>query len=92
MQGYDKDTKVVVNVTVEGSPAPIWTMIKLGSSVEDTIRLAVNKYSDEGQSPQLDKDATSAFELHHSHFSLQSKFLPLSVFYTFCVVPWKMRL
>lgn len=69
--GYRKDAKVVVNVTVEGSPGPIRTMVQLGSSVEETIRIVVNKYSKEGRSPLLDKHAASTFELHQSYFSLQ---------------------
>ncbi|CAK9173143.1 unnamed protein product [Ilex paraguariensis] len=71
VEGYNKDSKVVVNVTVEGSPGPIRTMVKLGSSVEETIRLVVRKYSEEGRTPRLDKDAASTFELHQSYFSLQ---------------------
>ncbi|KAE9446297.1 hypothetical protein C3L33_21803, partial [Rhododendron williamsianum] len=43
--GYRKEAKVVVNVTVEGSPGPVRAMVKLGSSVEETIRIVVNKYS-----------------------------------------------
>lgn len=74
MQGYKRDAKVVLNVTVGGSPGPVRTMVKLGSSVEDTIKLVVDKYSEEGRTPKLDKDAASSFELHHSYFSLQSKF------------------
>ncbi|KAL3498719.1 hypothetical protein ACH5RR_041451 [Cinchona calisaya] len=70
--GYNKEAKVVVNVTVEGSPGPVRAMVKLGSSVEETIKLVIDKYGEEGRSPRLDKDATSTFELHHSHFSLQS--------------------
>ncbi|PSS04095.1 hypothetical protein CEY00_Acc19935 [Actinidia chinensis var. chinensis] len=70
-EGYRKDSKVVVNVTVEGSAGPIRTMVKLGSSVDETIRLVINKYSEEGRRPQLEKDAASTFELHHSYFSLQ---------------------
>ena len=73
VQGYKKDAKVVVNVTVEGSPGPVRTMVKLGSSVDDTIKLVVDKYSEEGRTPKLDKDAALTYELHHSHFSLQSK-------------------
>ena len=73
VQGYKKDAKVVVNVTVEGSPGPVRTMVKLGSSVDDTIKLVVDKYSEEGRTPKLDKDAALTYELHHSYFSLQSK-------------------
>uniref|UniRef100_A0A5B7BEV0 DUF7054 domain-containing protein n=1 Tax=Davidia involucrata TaxID=16924 RepID=A0A5B7BEV0_DAVIN len=70
-EGYNEDSKVVVNVTVEGSPGPIRTMVRLGSSVEDTIRVVINKYGEEGRSPKIDKKAASTFELHHSYFSLQ---------------------
>lgn len=80
MQGYKKDSKVVVNVTVEGSPGPVRTMVKLGSSVDETIKLVVDKYSEEGRTPKLYRDSASSFELHHSYFSLQSK---LTKFLTF---------
>ncbi|XP_058190322.1 uncharacterized protein At4g22758 [Rhododendron vialii] len=70
--GYRKEAKVVVNVTVEGSPGPVRALVNLGSSVEETIRIVVNKYSEEGRSPLLDKHAAaSTFELHQSYFSLQ---------------------
>lgn len=68
---YNTDTKVVINVTVEGSPGPIRTMVKLGSNVEEITKLVVNKYNEEGRTPHLDKDAFSSYELHHSYFSLQ---------------------
>ncbi|XP_021753988.1 uncharacterized protein LOC110719375 [Chenopodium quinoa] len=68
---YEKDAKVLITVTVEGSPGPIRTLIKLGTSVEDTIKLVVQKYGEEGRAPRLDKDSVS-FDLHVSYFSLQS--------------------
>ncbi|KAL2543523.1 Uncharacterized protein Fot_12756 [Forsythia ovata] len=68
---YNKDSKVVVNVTVEGSPGPIRTMVKLGSSVEEMIKVVIRKYNSEGRTPNLDKDFASRCELHHSYFSLQ---------------------
>ncbi|CAL0311677.1 unnamed protein product [Lupinus luteus] len=71
-QGYNKEAKVVVNVTVEGSPGPIRTMVKLGSSVEDTIKRVVDRYNEEGRSPKLNPKPSSFFQLHDSHFSLQS--------------------
>ncbi|KAJ8553094.1 hypothetical protein K7X08_020487 [Anisodus acutangulus] len=71
-QGYKKDTKVVVNVTVEGTPGPIRTMVKLGSSVDETIRLVLNKYKEEGRSPHLDETDSSSFKLYTSNFNLQS--------------------
>ncbi|KAB2622542.1 hypothetical protein D8674_024724 [Pyrus ussuriensis x Pyrus communis] len=70
-EGYKKDAKVVLNVSVEGSPGPVRTMVKLGSTVEETIKLVVDKYSKEGRTPKLDHEALS-FELHQSYFSLQS--------------------
>ncbi|GMH09482.1 hypothetical protein Nepgr_011323 [Nepenthes gracilis] len=71
-EGHPKDAKVVVTVTVEGSPGPIRTMVKTGSSVEDTIKLVIEKYGEEGRSPRLDKNAASFFDLHLSYFSLES--------------------
>ncbi|KAM1800821.1 hypothetical protein ACFX11_032500 [Malus domestica] len=70
-EGYKKDAKVVLNVSVEGSPGPVRAMVKLGSTVEETIKLVVDKYSKEGRTPKLDHEALS-FELHQSYFSLQS--------------------
>ncbi|KAJ4912914.1 Uncharacterized protein Rs2_07535 [Raphanus sativus] len=61
--------KVVINVAVEGSPGPVRTMVKLSCSVEETIKLVLDKYCKEGRTPKLDQGA--AFELHHSHFSIQ---------------------
>ncbi|XVE57757.1 hypothetical protein DITRI_Ditri04bG0115400 [Diplodiscus trichospermus] len=72
MQGYNKDAKVVITVTVEGSPGPVRTLVKLGSTVEETIKLAVDKYAEEGRTPKLDRNL--GFKLHLSYFSLQSKF------------------
>lgn len=71
MQGYKKEAKVVINVTVEGSPGPVRAMIKLGSSVDDTIKLVVAKYGEEGRTPKLEQDSAPSYELHHSYFSLQ---------------------
>ncbi|KAL9246786.1 hypothetical protein vseg_020279 [Gypsophila vaccaria] len=70
--GYRKDAKVMITVTVEGSPGPVKALIKLGANVEDTIKLVLQKYNDEGRCPRLDKDAASFFDLYVSYFSLQS--------------------
>lgn len=72
LEGYNKEAKVVVNVTVEGSAGPIRMMVKLGSSVEDTIKLVMNKYKEEGRMPKIDCGHSTGFELHRSYFSLQS--------------------
>lgn len=71
MKGYDKEAKVVVNVTVEGSTGPVRTMVKLGSTVEHTIKHVVDKYREEGRSPKIDSNVSSSFQLHLSYFSLQ---------------------
>ncbi|KAF5734866.1 hypothetical protein HS088_TW15G00361 [Tripterygium wilfordii] len=71
IQGYKKDAKVVVNVTVEGSPGPVRTMVKLGCCVEETIKLVLKKYSEEQRSPKVDKNSPSSYELHQSNFTLQ---------------------
>ncbi|KAK2426068.1 hypothetical protein QL285_024776 [Trifolium repens] len=72
MKGYDKEAKVVVNVTVEGSTGPVRTMVKLGSTVDDTIRHVVHKYREEGRSPKIDDSIVpSSFQLYLSYFSLQ---------------------
>lgn len=71
MKGYDKEAKVVVSVTVEGSTGPVRTMVKLGSTVEDTISHVVNKYREEGRSPKIDSNVPSSFQLYLSYFSLQ---------------------
>ncbi|KAK4740829.1 hypothetical protein SAY87_024417 [Trapa incisa] len=68
---YSRDAKVVVNVTVEGSPGPIKALVGLDSTVDQTIRLVVDKYGEEGRSPKLSRDSTANFELHNSYFSLQ---------------------
>lgn len=73
IQGYRLEDKVVVNVTVEGSPGPIKTLVKLGSSVADTINLVLHKYNEEGRTPKLPSHSASSFDLHLSNFTLQSE-------------------
>ncbi|KAJ6820304.1 uncharacterized protein M6B38_398410 [Iris pallida] len=74
---FSEEAKVVVTVTVEGSPGPVRAMVKLGATVEEAIGVVVDRYAREGRSPRLDWDGEGAaaaglFQLHHSHFSLQS--------------------
>ncbi|XP_071707531.1 uncharacterized protein At4g22758-like [Rutidosis leptorrhynchoides] len=71
VEGYNRNSKVVMNVTVQGSPGPVRAMVKLGSSVKETMAIVKKQYSSEGRSPQLDQHSISTFELHSSHFSLQ---------------------
>ncbi|KAK1326552.1 Uncharacterized protein QJS10_CPA01g02649 [Acorus calamus] len=70
---YEEEAKVVVTVTVEGSPGPVRTMVRLGATVEETIRCVVGRYVEEGRSPRIDRvGSASDFDLHHSHFCLES--------------------
>ncbi|KAI7754145.1 hypothetical protein M8C21_014889 [Ambrosia artemisiifolia] len=70
-EAYNKESKVVIKVTVEGSVGPIRALVKLGSSVDETIKLVINKYKAERRSPRLDQDDMTCFELHQSYFSLK---------------------
>lgn len=68
---------MVVSVTVEGSVGPVKAMVRLGASVGEAIAAVVERYAREGRSPRLDPAAAESFQLHHSHFSLESKPPPL---------------
>jgi len=68
-----QEAKVVVSVTVEGSVGPVKAMVRLGASVGEAIAAVLERYAREGRSPRLDPAAAQSFQLHHSHFSLQSK-------------------
>lgn len=63
---------MLVSVTVEGSVGPIKALVRLGASVEEAIKAVLQRYKSEGRSPRLDTAVTASFQLHHSHFSLQS--------------------
>lgn len=63
---------MLVSVTVEGSVGPIKALVRLGASVEEAIKAVLQRYKSEGRSPRLDTAVTTSFQLHHSHFSLQS--------------------
>uniref|UniRef100_A0A0D9VFM1 DUF7054 domain-containing protein n=1 Tax=Leersia perrieri TaxID=77586 RepID=A0A0D9VFM1_9ORYZ len=67
-----EEAKVVLSVTVEGSVGPVKAMVRLGASVGEAIAAIVERYGKEGRSPCLDPAALEAFQLHHSHFCLQS--------------------
>ncbi|PAN06044.1 hypothetical protein PAHAL_1G214200 [Panicum hallii] len=67
-----EEAKVVVSVTVEGSVGPVKAMVRLDASVGEAIAAVVERYAREGRSPRLEPAAAEGFQLHHSHFSLQS--------------------
>ena len=64
---------MVVSVTVVGSVGPVKAMVWLGASVGEAIAAVVERYAREGRTPRLDPAAAEGFQLHHSHFCLQSK-------------------
>ncbi|KAG6473228.1 hypothetical protein ZIOFF_067141 [Zingiber officinale] len=72
---FDEGAKMVVSVVVEGSPGPIRAIVKMGASVEEAIALVVDRYSREGRIPLLDRRSAGSFQLHYSHFNLQSMHL-----------------
>lgn len=67
----------MISVSVEGSPGPVRTLVKLSCNVEEAIKMVVEKYRKEGRTPKLNKDLT--FELHQSHFSIQCKATQLNL-------------
>uniref|UniRef100_A0ACD5YRG3 Uncharacterized protein n=1 Tax=Avena sativa TaxID=4498 RepID=A0ACD5YRG3_AVESA len=67
-----EEAKVVVSVTVEGSAGPVKAMVRLGSSIREAIAAVVERYDREGRSPRLDPASADSFQLHHSHFCLES--------------------
>uniref|UniRef100_A0ACD5Z9D8 Uncharacterized protein n=1 Tax=Avena sativa TaxID=4498 RepID=A0ACD5Z9D8_AVESA len=68
-----EEAKVVVSVTVEGSAGPVKAMVRLGSTIREAIAAVVERYDREGRSPRLDPASADSFQLHHSHFCLESK-------------------
>lgn len=69
---FQEGAKMVVSVTVEGSPGPVRAIVRMGASVEEAIALVVDRYSREGRTPLLDRRSAGSFQLHYSHFNLQS--------------------
>ncbi|KAM0890390.1 hypothetical protein ACQ4PT_027077 [Festuca glaucescens] len=67
-----EEARVVVSVTVEGSAGPVKAMVRLGSSIREAIAAVVERYDREGRSPRLDPASADSFQLHHSHFCLES--------------------
>jgi hypothetical protein len=78
-----QEAKVVVSATVEGSPGPVKAMVRLGSSIREAIAAVVERYDREGRSPQLDPASADSFQLHHSHFCLNSKPTTPETYYSY---------
>ena len=65
--------KLLLNVTMQGSPGPVQVVMKPESTVGDLVASAVRQYVKEGRRPVLPTANPSAFDLHYSQFSLESE-------------------
>ena len=67
-----KLTKVLLNVTVQGSVGAVQVLMSLESTVGELIAAAIQQYTKEGRRSIIANDS-SRFDLHYSQFSLESK-------------------
>ncbi|CAK7329287.1 unnamed protein product [Dovyalis caffra] len=66
-----KLTKVLINVTIQGSVGAVQVLMSLQSTVGELIAASIQQYSKEGRRPISTNDS-SRFDLHYSQFSLES--------------------
>ncbi|ESQ51247.1 hypothetical protein EUTSA_v10017255mg [Eutrema salsugineum] len=65
-------TKLLLNVTVQGSLGAVQIVISPESTVNDLIDAAIRLYVKEARRPLLPESEPSRFDLHYSQFSLES--------------------
>ncbi|CAA7056739.1 unnamed protein product [Microthlaspi erraticum] len=65
-------TKLLLNVTVQGSLGAVQIIISPESTVNDLIDAAIRLYVKEARRPFLPESDPSRFDLHYSQFSLES--------------------
>ncbi|KAL9675494.1 hypothetical protein QQ045_003696 [Rhodiola kirilowii] len=65
-------TKLLLNVTVQGSVGALQVVTTSDSTVGDLIGLALRQYVKEGRRPILPTIEPARFDLHYSQFSLDS--------------------
>ncbi|KAK4791705.1 hypothetical protein SAY86_032118 [Trapa natans] len=65
-------TKLLLNVTIQGSMGPVQVIMTPESKVIDLIAAATRQYVKEGRRPALTVADPSGYDLHYSQFSLQS--------------------
>ncbi|CAH2060410.1 unnamed protein product [Thlaspi arvense] len=65
-------TKLLLNVTVQGSLGALQIIISPESTVNDLIDAAIRLYVKEARRPLLPASEPSRFDLHYSQFSLES--------------------
>lgn len=70
-----KLTKLLLNVTIQGSVGAIHVVMPPESTVKDLVTAAIRQYGKEGRRPILTSVDPSLFDLHYSQFSLESKCL-----------------
>ena len=82
MEARPKLTKLLLNVTVQGSVGAVQVLTSPESTVGDLIAATIRQYMKEGRRPIIEADA-SRFDLHYSQFSLESKIMILTIFFFF---------
>lgn len=71
--GPPKLTKLLLNVTIQGSCGAVQVVMSPELTVRDLLTAAVRQYAKEGRRPMLRTTDPSEFGLHYSQFSLESK-------------------
>ena len=67
-----KLTKLLLNVTVQGSAGAVQVIMSSENTVADLVAAAVRQYVKECRRPILPITDPSCFDLHYSQFSLES--------------------
>ncbi|GMJ10725.1 hypothetical protein like AT2G27830 [Hibiscus trionum] len=67
-----KLTKLLLNVTIQGSLGAVQVVMSPENTVGDLITTSVRQYSKEGRRPILPPTDAALFDLHYSQFSLES--------------------
>lgn len=73
LDGRPKMTKLLLNVTIQGSVGPVQVIVSPEMTVADLVAATVRQYLKEGRRPILPTTDPSTFDLHYSQFSLESK-------------------
>lgn len=67
-----KLTKVLLNVTVQGSVGAVQVITSPELTVKDLIAAAIKQYVKDGRRPVISCSSVDDFDLHYSQFSLES--------------------
>ncbi|GMI92233.1 hypothetical protein like AT2G27830 [Hibiscus trionum] len=66
-----KLTKLLMNVTIQGSVGAVQLVMSSNNTVNDLIIATARQYTKEGRRPFLKSTDASLFDLHYSQFSLE---------------------